>query len=294
MDICALGMPSRLLLMEDLPLGEFLSAFSEHYPAAKGQLAFDWLADSARVAVLVYASAPGQPWLAHPRWESLPVANLPSLKQPGLLIMDMDSTLIQMECIDELAALAGKGQEVAAITEAAMQGELDFVQSLTRRVATLKGMDIAMARDLIHNIPVMPGAARLVKTLKAARWQVGVASGGFDMVAEPLKQRLGLDFFTANHLQQTGSRLTGGLTGKIIDAQAKADYLVAQARALGIPLAQTIAMGDGANDLAMLRCAGLGVAYKAKPRVQREADMAFTLFGLDALVDVLRVAARWH
>lgn len=211
----------------------------------------------------------------------------PSLSQPGLLVMDMDSTVIAMECIDELAKLAGVGEQVAAVTELAMQGKLDFVQSLQQRVACLSGADVGILHKVRAAMPLMPGLETLLTTLKAKGWKVAVVSGGFTLFAEHLQQRLGLDHVLANTLEQENHKLTGRLLGQVVDAKAKADTLQRLAGEYAIPMTQTVAMGDGANDLLMMSQAGLGVAFHAKPVVLAEADAAIRLGGLDELLFLL-------
>ena len=212
----------------------------------------------------------------------------PRLDQPGLLVMDMDSTVIQMECIDEIAALAGVGPEVAEVTELAMQGKLDFAQSLTQRVGCLKGADEKILQQVRDSLPLMPGLERLVKVLKAHGWKIAIASGGFTYFADYLKVRLGLDAAVSNQLGIADGKLTGLVDGAIVDANVKAQTLKDLAQQYGIEPQQTIAMGDGANDLVMMAAAGLGVAYKAKPVVLEKADAAIRFGGLDELLYLLK------
>ncbi|MDF2178006.1 phosphoserine phosphatase SerB [Aliiglaciecola sp. CAU 1673] len=211
----------------------------------------------------------------------------PSLSKPGLLVMDMDSTVIAMECIDELAKLAGAGEEVAAVTELAMQGKLDFVQSLRQRVSCLAGADVSILESVRTAMPLMPGLEKMLLTLKAKGWKVVLVSGGFTIFAEHLKQRLGLDHVFANTLEIEDGKLTGRVLGDVVDGKAKADTLVRLAQEYEIAKAQTIAMGDGANDLLMMSQAGLGVAFHAKPVVLAKADAAIRFGGLDELLYLL-------
>ena len=206
----------------------------------------------------------------------------------GLLVSDMDSTLINIECVDEIADFAGLKPQVAAITEAAMRGELDFAASLTQRVATLKGLDEAvLARVYEERLLPNPGAETLIAGLKQRGIRFALVSGGFTFFTERLQQRLALDYTRANLLEIQGGRLTGKVLGSIIDAKAKADFLQELCEELGIQPAQTIAMGDGANDLMMMAVAGMGVAYRAKPKVQAQSDVVLNHSGLDAVLHFL-------
>lgn len=199
---------------------------------------------------------------------------MPKLTTPGVLVMDMDSTAIQIECIDEIALLAGVGPEVAAVTAAAMRGELDFAQSLRQRVATLKDAPEQVLATVLERLPLMPGLEALVATLQQHQWTVAIASGGFTYFTEALQQRLGLTATFANVLEIKDGKLTGQVLGNIVDAQVKAQVVQQLAGARDITLSQTVAIGDGANDLPMLAVAGLGVAFHAKPLVQAKAQYA--------------------
>lgn len=207
-------------------------------------------------------------------YEMVYLLSAPQLSQPGLLVMDMDSTAIQIECIDEIAKLAGTGEQVAAITARAMNGELDFAQSLTERVATLKGAPKSVLRQVLDKLPLMPGLTELVAHLQHHNWQVAIASGGFTYFTEALKQRLALTATFANQLDIADGVLTGLVKGAIVDAQSKAQVVTELARQYHIAAGQTVAIGDGANDLPMLKTAALGVAFHAKPKVQAEAKAA--------------------
>ena len=215
------------------------------------------------------------------------VDKTPSLLEPGLLLMDMDSTVIAVECIDEIAALAGVGKQVSAVTAQAMQGKLDFTQSLRTRVACLADADELILRQVRDALPLMPGVANLVKTLKSYDWKIAIASGGFSYFADYLKDRLGLDAAIANVLEIHNTKLTGRVQGRIIDANVKAQTLKMLAAEWFISPSQTIAMGDGANDLVMMNAAALGVACHAKPVVRQQADIAIRRGGLDSLLWVL-------
>ncbi|MCO4799184.1 MAG: phosphoserine phosphatase SerB [Colwelliaceae bacterium] len=216
--------------------------------------------------------------------ETALIKNAPKLKQPGVLVMDMDSTTIEIECIDEIAALAGVGEEVAAVTEQAMQGELDFAQSLHQRVSKLAGSPESILSDVAKNIPLMNGLEKLISELKKHQWKVAIASGGFTYFAEHLKELLNLDSAHANILEIIDGKLTGKVLGDVVDAQAKADCLLSLQKQYQIPFEQTVAMGDGANDLVMMDAAHFGVAFHAKPIVLKQADSAINFSGLDCLI----------
>lgn len=207
----------------------------------------------------------------------------PDFSKPGLLVMDMDSTLIQVECIDQIAHYGGVGEQVSEVTELAMQGKLDFAQSLIQRVGCLENLPVNVLEKVRHELPLMPGIVELVSTLKARGWKIAIASGGFLYFADYLKTRLGLDSATANELEIKDETLTGKVLGDIVDAQAKARCVVNLAELHQIPLSQTVAMGDGANDLVMMKQAALGVAFHAKPLVRQQADVAIRFGGLDLL-----------
>ena len=192
-----------------------------------------------------------------------------------LLCMDVDSTFVKGEFIDELAELAGVKSEVAKITARAMRGELDFEQALRARVKLLQGLPMSRARELCDRFELSPGAEELVRTVKQLGMRVGLVSGGFDFFVEMLKQRFGLDFAFANELEVENEVLTGNVTGTIVDSKRKAQVLKDMSHVFGIRLEQTVAAGDGANDIEMLKAAGLGIAYQAKPRLQEIADTRF-------------------
>ncbi len=225
--------------------------------------------------------------IAH-QFEAAVIANAPELAIPGLLVMDMDSTTIEIECIDEIAKLAGVGEQVSAVTERAMQGELDFAESLRERVGTLKGAPESILAQVADNLPLMPGLEVLIKELHKYQWKVAVASGGFTYFTEILKKQLNLDATQANVLEICNGRLTGKVVGDITDAQVKADTLLRLASEFNTAKGQTIAIGDGANDLAMLAVASLGVAYKAKPLVLQQAQTSINFSGLDCLLHWLK------
>jgi phosphoserine phosphatase len=209
-----------------------------------------------------------------------------------LVAFDMDSTLIQAEVIDELAAAAGVGDEVAAITEAAMNGELDFKQSLLRRVALLEGLDAGVLDEVSTRLPLTPGAERLVHTLASLGYRTAILSGGFSFFGRVLQKRLAIDFVFANDLEIENGRLTGRLRGEIVDGARKAELLRQIAKESGIRIEQTIAVGDGANDLPMLDAAGLGIAFHAKPKVRASAKQAISNLGLDGILYLIGMSDR--
>lgn len=209
-----------------------------------------------------------------------------------LVCFDMDSTLIQTEVINELAAAKGVEDEVAKITELAMNGKIDFKESFTRRVGLLKGLDESCLKEIAENLPITPGAKRLISTLKKIGYKVAIISGGFTYFAEHLKQKLGIDDVYANHLDIKDGKLTGNVTQEIIDGPKKAEILKAMAQKYHLSLKQVIAVGDGANDLMMLSAAGMGIAFHAKPIVQEQARHAITSMGLDAILYLLGLRER--
>ncbi|MFA6904135.1 MAG: phosphoserine phosphatase SerB [Gallionellaceae bacterium] len=203
----------------------------------------------------------------------------------GLVVMDMDSTLITIECIDEIADMYHLKPQVSAITEAAMRGEIDFAESLRRRVALLEGLEeSALQRVYDERLQLSPGAETMLAKLKEHGIRTLLVSGGFVYFTEKLKARLGLDFAHANTLEIVNGKLTGKVLGKILDAQGKADYLVHTREELELDGKQVIAMGDGANDLKMMSQASVSIAYHAKPVVRSQATYAFNFVGLDGLV----------
>lgn len=209
------------------------------------------------------------------------------LSEKGLLVMDMDSTAIQIECIDEIAKLAGTGELVSAITESAMRGELDFEQSLRRRVGTLKGAPESILQEVRASLPLMPGLEETIKTLQQHGWKTAIASGGFTYFADYLKELLKLDFAASNQFDIVEGKLTGLVKGDVVDAQYKANTLLRLREEFGISAENSLAIGDGANDLAMMKVAGLGVAFHAKPKVQQQAQIVVNFADLTALLCLL-------
>jgi phosphoserine phosphatase len=209
-----------------------------------------------------------------------------------LVAFDMDSTLIQTEVIDELARLAGVGDQVAQITEAAMRGELDFQQSFHRRVSLLKGLPESALQEVIARVPLMDGAERLIATLRKLGYKTAILSGGFTFMGRELQRRLGIDHLHSNELDMCDGVVTGEVTTEIVDGQRKAYYLSELARAEGLSMEQVIAVGDGANDLPMLKLAGLGIAFRAKPVVRQSANHAISTLGLDGILYLLGVRDR--
>jgi len=204
-----------------------------------------------------------------------------------LLVMDVDSTLITAEVIELIAERAGTRAEVARITEAAMRGELDFAESLKERVATLAGVPESVFQDVLAEVEFTPGAMELVAAAQGAGWEVALVSGGFAEIVGPLAQTLGISRFRANRLEVVDGRLTGRTLGPVIDRGAKAHALQDFAGELSVTLADTVAIGDGANDLEMMAIAGLGIAFNAKPVVQAQADVAINEPRLDAALPYL-------
>lgn len=202
-----------------------------------------------------------------------------------LICFDMDSTLIQTECIDELAKRAGVGEKVSAITERAMRGEIDFKESFIERVALLKGLDASVMKDIAEHLPLTEGVPRLMKVLKTCGYKIAILSGGFTYFGEYLRQRFGFDYVYANELEiDDNGKLTGRYVGEIVDGKRKAELLRLIAQVEHVNLAQTIAVGDGANDLPMISEAGLGIAFHAKPRVVANASQSINTMGLDGVL----------
>jgi phosphoserine phosphatase len=207
-----------------------------------------------------------------------------------LVVMDVDSTLLQDEIIDLLAARAGCADKVAEITAAAMRGELDFGQALNRRVGLLAGLDVAVIDEVLTQLRLAPGARTLIRTLKRLGYRCGIVSGGFTQFTGWLASELGLDYAEANTLEVADGKLTGRVVGPIVDRAAKEQALRRFAAQVGVPLSQTVAVGDGANDLDMISAAGLGIAYNAKPAVRNAADTSLSVPHLDAILYLLGIS----
>ena len=201
-----------------------------------------------------------------------------------LICFDMDSTLIQTEVIDELAMRAGVGDQVKSITEQAMRGEIDFRESFRKRVALLKGLDESVMQDIAEHLPMTEGVDRLMFVLKKYGYKIAILSGGFTYFGNYLKERFGLDYVYANELEIKDGKLTGNYVGEIVDGTRKAALLRQIAANEKVDIAQTIAVGDGANDLPMLATAGLGIAFHAKPKVTANAQQAINTIGLDGVL----------
>lgn len=201
-----------------------------------------------------------------------------------LICFDMDSTLIETEVIDELAERAGVGEKVRAITERAMRGEIDFKESFTERVALLKGLDESVMKEIAESLPITEGVERLMRVLKRAGYKIAILSGGFTYFGNYLKHKFGIDYVYANELEIVDGKLTGHYVGDIVDGQRKAELLKLLAQVENVDIAQTIAVGDGANDLPMITVAGLGIAFHAKPKVKQTARQSISTIGIDGVL----------
>jgi len=216
----------------------------------------------------------------------------PFRRNRRLVAFDMDSTLIEAEVIDELAKEAGVGEQVIEITESAMRGEIDFNESFERRVALLKGLDESVLEQIAQRLPITEGAERLVSTLKKLGYKTAILSGGFQYFGRFLQNKLGIDYVHANELEIVDGKVTGNVTGTVVNGERKAFLLEEIAKSEDISLEQTIAVGDGANDLPMLSKAGLGIAFRAKPLVRQNAEQAISTLGLDGVLYLLGIRDR--
>ncbi len=222
------------------------------------------------------------------------ISEVPDLSKPGLIVLDMDSTAIEIECIDEIAKLAGVGDEVAEVTERAMQGELDFEQSLRQRVGKLTGADESILETVRSQLPLMPEVRELLKTLQAFGWKTAIASGGFTYFSDYLKEELNLDYARSNVMEIVDGKLTGHVVGDVVTARIKADTVEELAHQFEIEMHNTVAVGDGANDLVMMETAGLGVAYHAKPKVEKKAQTAVRYADLGGVLCILSAGLAKH
>ena len=212
----------------------------------------------------------------------------PTLEKPGLLVMDVDSTLIDEEVIDELGEAAGVGERIAAVTERAMRGELEFCDALRARVALLRGLPVSVFDTVHDHLHFTHGALELIDTLHRHGWKVGVVSGGFHEVVDKLAADAHIDYWIANRLEVADGKLTGNVLGDIVCKTVKLHALEAWAKRLGVPMSQTVAVGDGANDIPMIQAAGLGIAFCAKPKTQLAAPESITVRDLTLVLDYLR------
>ena len=267
---------------------KLLPAHLDHLATLAGQRAFQPLAEHAYV---LRNAEPNDEISAYCEANGLDCAYVDdahTLENIGLVVMDMDSTLISIECIDEIADMQGLKPQVAAITESAMRGEIEFGESLRRRVALLEGLDeLALQRVYDERLQLNPGAERLLEALQARGIKTLLVSGGFTFFTERLKQRVGLDYAHANVLEIVDGKLTGHVLGDVLDAQGKADWLNRIRAELGLSSQQVVAIGDGANDLKMMAAAGIGIAYHAKPVVRAQATYAISHTGLDGVLNLL-------
>lgn len=211
----------------------------------------------------------------------------PNMHAPGLAVFDMDSTLIDMESIDAIAAAAGHGDEVATITEAAMQGELNFSEALHARVSKLSGVPEQLILDMCDALPFMPGADQLIQWFKQHKWRIVIVSGGFTWFADEAARRFNADHVSCNILEVKQGKLTGRLLGNIIDAEAKRTILLSLASTYGLEPEQIVAIGDGANDIPMLQAAGTGIAFMAKPALRDVADICIDSPDLSLIIEAL-------
>jgi len=277
----------RLVIQGQNLLPEHLA----HLSSLSGQRKFCPLADHAYMLPDISPNSEISAYCATHQIDCAYVKDEHTLDGIGLVVMDMDSTLINIECIDEIADMQGLKPQVAAITESAMRGEIEFAESLRRRVALLAGLDdSALQRVYDERLQLNPGALTLLDALKARGIKTLLVSGGFTFFTERLKLRVGLDYAHANVLEIVDGKLTGKVIGDVLDAQGKANWLVRTRDELGLRADQVVAIGDGANDLKMMAAAGIGIAYHAKPIVRSQATYAISHTGLDGALNLLSPA----
>lgn len=219
--------------------------------------------------------------------DGLHVGSLPDPHTPGVILLDMDATCVQCECIDEMAKLAGIGDQVSAVTAQAMQGHMEFQESFRRRIALFNGKSESVMDVVEENLPVMPGFAEMVSKAKSCGWHVAIASGGFTRFVGKLKREYGLDYVVANNIEAIDGVFTGKVLGQIVDSKVKADTLLMLKDKYGLPVRNTMAVGDGANDLPMIGLAGTGVAIHAKPVVKDKAPISISRLNLHAVAALL-------
>lgn len=274
----------RLVIQGQNLLPEHLA----HLSSLTGNRAFRQLADHAHVLPDTDPNPEISAYCETHKIDCAFVQDEHTLDDIGLVVMDMDSTLINIECIDEIADMQGLKPQVAAITESAMRGEIEFAESLRRRVALLAGLDeSALQRVYEERLQLNPCALTLLDAVKARGIKTLLVSGGFTFFTERLKLRVGLDFAHANTLEIIDAKLTGRVLGDVLDAQGKADWLNRIREKLGLRPDQVVAVGDGANDLKMMAAAGIGIAYHAKPVVRAQATYAISQVGLDGVINLL-------
>ena len=274
----------RLVVQGQSLLPEHLDTLAK----LSGRSDFTQLADHAVVLRHVEAQPDLIAWCEERSIDAAFVRDEHVLDNIGLVVMDMDSTLISIECIDEIADMQGLKPQVAAITESAMRGEIEFAESLRRRVALLEGLDeSALQRVYAERLQLNPGAETLLGTLQSRGIKTLLVSGGFSFFTERLKLRVGLDYAHANMLEIIDGKLTGRVLGDVLDAQGKANWLNRIRTELGLGSGQVVAIGDGANDLKMMAAAGIGIAYHAKPVVRAQATYAISHSGLDGALNLL-------
>lgn len=224
--------------------------------------------------------------------DGLHVGSLPNPKDIGVILLDMDATCVQCECIDEMAKLAGIGEQVSAVTSMAMKGHMEFQESFRRRIALFEGKSESVMDVVEKNLPIMPGFAEMVKKAKSCGWKIAIASGGFTRFVGKLKREFDLDYVVANTIEAINGIFTGKVLGQIVDSKVKADTLLMLREKYGISAQNSIAVGDGANDLPMISLAGTGVAIHAKPIVREKAPVAISNLNLHVIAAILEAGLR--